>query len=259
MPFAEVNHGRIHYRVDGDIHAPVLLCSHSLGTDLTLWEPQRTALVRSFRILRYDSRGHGRSSVAPGPCTVELLARDAVGLLDHLGISRVHFCGLSLGGMVGMWLGVHATTRVDKLILANTAAQLGSRETWDARIQSVRAGGMAAIADGVLERWFTPAFRERRPGDVAAVRRMLLSVPPEGYTACCAAIRDMDQRAGLAAIRSPTLVISGREDPATTPAMCRMLADAIGGARVIELSAAHLSNIEAAAAFNAAVLEFLTA
>jgi 3-oxoadipate enol-lactonase len=259
MPFAEVSGGRIHYRIDGAPDAPALVLSNSLGTDLSMWDRQVAALCGSFKVLRYDSRGHGRSLVTPGPYSIELLARDVVSLLDRLEMAQVHFCGLSLGGMVGIWLGAHEPARVDKLVLANTAAHLGPPEVWDARVEAVRRGGMAAVADGIVERWFTPTFRQRRPAGVEAVRQMLLAAPPEGYVACCAAVRDMDQRAELASIRSPTLVIAGRHDPATPPATCRMIAEAVRGARLTELDAAHLSNVEAAEAFNAAVLDFLDA
>jgi 3-oxoadipate enol-lactonase len=259
MPFAEVSGGRIHYRIDGGVDAPVLVLSHSLGTNLAMWDLQVAPLSRSFRIIRCDTRGHGESLVSPGPYAIELLARDVVSLLDRLEIPRAHFCGLSLGGMIGIWIAAHEPARVDKLMLANTAAHLGPRENWDARIRTVRQGGMAAVAEGVIERWFTPAFREGRAREVEPVRQMLLTVAPEGYIACCAAIRDMDQRTDLAAIRSPTLVITGRHDPATPPATGRAVADAVHGARLIELSAAHLSNIEAVEAFNAAVFDFLTA
>jgi 3-oxoadipate enol-lactonase len=257
MPFAEVSGGRIHYRVDGALDAPVLVLSNSLGTDLSMWDRQVEALGRSFKVLRYDSRGHGRSLVTPGPYSIEVLARDVVSLLDRLEMARVHFCGLSLGGMVGLWLGAHEPARVDRLVLANTAAHLGPPEVWDARVEAVRRGGMAAVAGGVVERWFTPRFRERCPAGVGAVRHMLLAAPPEGYVACCAAVRDMDQRAELASVRSPTLVIAGRHDPATPPAAGRAVADAIRGVRLTELDAAHLSNVEAPEAFNAAVLDFL--
>jgi 3-oxoadipate enol-lactonase len=259
MPFAEVSGGSIHYRIDGAPDAPVLVLSHSLGTDLAMWDRQVAALGRSFKVLRYDGRGHGRSLVTPGPYSIELLARDVVSLLDRLGTARVHFCGLSLGGMVGLWLGAHEPARVDRLVLANTAAQLGPPEVWDARVEAVRRGGMAAVAGGVVERWLTPAFRERCPAAVEAVRHMLLAAPTEGYAACCSAVRDMDQRAEMASVRSPTLVIAGRHDPATPTDTGRAIADAICGAHLTELNAAHLSNVEAAEAFNAAVLDFLPA
>jgi len=257
MPFADVSGGKIHYRLDGNTAAPVLVLSHSVGTDLAMWQRQVVALSRHFRVLRYDSRGHGRSLVTAGPYAIELLARDVLELLDRLAISRVHFCGLSLGGMVGMWLAAHEPARVDKLLLSNTAAHLPPREAWDARIKSVQEGGMSAIADLVIGRWFTPAFRESCPLAVETARQALLATSPDGYIACCAAIRDMDQRAALGSIRSSTLVIAGHCDPATPPATCRMIADAIRGARFIEFTASHLSNIEAAEAFNATVLDFL--
>jgi 3-oxoadipate enol-lactonase len=257
MPYAEVNGGTTYYRIDGDPDAPVPVLSNSLGTDLSMWDRQVAALGRSFQILRYDSRGHGCSPVTPGPYSIELLARDVMSLLDQLGLARVHFCGLSLGGMVGIWLGAHA--RVDRLILANTASQHGPPEAWDARMAAIRQGGMAGVAEGIIERWFTPVFRGSSPADVKAGWQTLLASPPEGYLACCAAIRDMDQRAELVSIRSPTLVIAGRFDPATPLATCRQIADAIPRARWVELSAAHLSNVEAAEGFNAAVLDYLLA
>jgi 3-oxoadipate enol-lactonase len=247
----------IHHRLDGNASAPVLMLSHSLGADLTMWDAQVAAFSGSIRVLRFDTRGHGGSPVVPGGCNIAALAGDALGLLDRLGIARVHFCGLSLGGMIGIWLAAHAPERIDRLVLANTAALLGPPSNWDSRIAAVRAGGMAAIADTVISRWFTPEFSRREPQAVAKIRTTILATPPEGYAACAAAVRDMDQRESLAAIRAPTLVIAGTHDPATPPALSHALADAIVGARYTELDAAHLSNVEAAGAFNAAVLDFL--
>jgi 3-oxoadipate enol-lactonase len=259
MPFFELTSGRIHYEINGPNDAPVLVLSNSLGTNLSLWQRQVPLFAQSFRVLRYDSRGHGRSLVTPGPYGIELLARDVLNLLDRLEIARAHVCGLSLGGMVGIRLAAHVPERIGKLVLSNTAARLGPPEAWNARMDAVHKGGMAAIAGSVIERWFTPAFRERSPAEVEAVRQMLLATPPEGYTACCSAVRDMDQRAELRSIQSPTLVISGRHDPATPPADGHAIADTIRDARLRELNAAHLSNIEAAAEFNAAVINFLLA
>jgi 3-oxoadipate enol-lactonase len=248
---------KLHSRIEG-ASGPLLMLSHPLGADLTIWDAQAAALSRQFRVLRFDTRGHGRSFVPPAPATIERLALDALALLDRLEMPRVHFCGLSLGGMIGMWLAAHAPDRVERLVLANTAAQLGPPGNWDARIAAVRTGGMASIADTVLSRWFTPEFSQREPAAMAKIRATILATPPEGYAACAAAVRDMDQRASLAAIRAPTLVIAGTHDPATPPALGWAIADAIPGARYTELGAAHLSNIEAAGAFNAAVSEFLT-
>jgi len=255
--FADVDGGRLRYRLDGAADAPVLLLSNSLGTNLSMWEPQMAELSRSFRVLRYDTRGHGESSVTAGPYTIGRLGRDVVALLDRLGIERTHFCGLSLGGMTGMWLATHAPNRVSRLALCNTAAHIAPVDLWNGRIDQVCAGGMEAIVESVLARWFTPAFLARSPDIAASVRQMVLATPADGYIACCAAIRDMDQREAIAGISAPTLVIAGTHDPATPPAAGRFIADRIEGARYVELPAAHLSNIEVAPAFTAALANFL--
>lgn len=257
MASAAVSGGNLHYQIDGPAGAPVLMFSHSLGTNLSLWNLQAAALSRWFRILRYDSRGHGRSTFGAGPYSIDLLTRDALDLLDQLEIDRVHFCGLSLGGMIGICLAASAPSRVDRLILANTAPLLGSREAWDQRIDSVRKCGMAAIAGNVVDRWLTQDFRQHFPSETAAIWQMLLDTPPEGYCASCAAIRDSDQRARLGSIHANTLVIGGTYDPTTSPEICRALADGIAGAHYVELPTAHLSNIEAAEAYAAAVRDFL--
>jgi 3-oxoadipate enol-lactonase len=257
MPSVEIDGISIHYRLDGPERAPTLVLSSSLGTSHQLWEPQLPALASRLRVLRYDHRGHGASSVPPGPYRLEALARDVLGLVDGLGIAQFLFCGISMGGMVGMWLGVNAPARVQKLVLCNTGARIGTRESWEARIGPVQAGGMAAIADAVLARWFTPAFQAAHPEGVARARRMLLETPPEGYVAACAAIRDADLREEVARIGAPTLVIAGSADAATPPADGRFLAERIGSARYLELNAAHLSNIEADEPFTNAVLAFL--
>jgi len=257
--FVAVAGARFRCRVDGAADAPVVVLSNSLGTDLSMWDAQVPALTAHFRVLRYDTRGHGASAVTPGPYSIEQLGRDVVGLLDGLDIERAHFCGLSMGGMTGMWLGVNAPERLRRLVLANTAAQVGPPDNWNARIAKVRAGGMTAISSAVLERWFTPPFHVQHPEQIAATRQMLESMPADGYVAACAAVRDMDQRVAIRGIPVPTLVIAGTGDLATPPADGRFLADAIVGARYVELPAAHISNIEAAAAFTSQLVEFLNA
>ncbi|MFY8092276.1 MAG: 3-oxoadipate enol-lactonase [Niveispirillum sp.] len=248
---------RLHWRLDGPEGAPVLLLSNSLGTNMDMWAPQMPALIRHFRVLRYDSRGHGMSDVPAGPYSIDLLGRDAVGLLDVLGIDKVRFAGLSKGGMVGQWLGANAPERLSHLVLCNTAAEMAPADPWNARIALVKAQGMAAIVNGVVERWFTEPFRLAHPDAIAPITAMLQATPVEGYTACCAAVRDMDQRASLPHIPVPTLVIGGRQDPATPIAKSHELARLIPGARLVELDAAHLSNVEQAEAFTAALLSFL--
>ena len=258
MPYADVADARLNYRFDGAVGAPVVMLSNSLGTDLSMWDLQVPVLVARYRVLRYDTRGHGRSAVTPGPYTIEGLAKDALGLIDALAIERVQFCGLSMGGMVGQWIGAHAPQRVDKLILCNTTARIGSPEAYNARIDAVRSGGMAAIVDTVLARWYTSSFAEASVDAIAKTRAMLLATPADGYAACCAAIRDMDQRETARDVTAPTLVIAGEHDLATPPADGRFLAEHIPRARLTELPAAHLSNIEAADEFNVALTEFLS-
>ncbi|HEY8231761.1 MAG: 3-oxoadipate enol-lactonase [Burkholderiales bacterium] len=257
MPELTVADLRLRYELEGRPEGPVVVLSHSLGADLSMWDPQAAALAARFRVLRYDLRGHGGTVATPGPHTIARLGEDVVRLLDALGVARAHFCGLSIGGLVGMWLGAHAAGRIERLVLCNTGARIGTHESWNARIESVRQGGMGKVAQPVIERWFTPAFRERSPDVVARVREQLEATPVEGYVGGCTAIRDADLTADLAAIRAPTLVVAGAHDPATTPALGRLVADAIPGARYVELPAAHLSNLEAAEAFTAAVSSFL--
>jgi len=255
---ADVSGLPVRYELTGPADAPVVVLSHSLGADLTMWDPQQQALAGSFRVLRYDTRGHGGTGVPAEPWTLAMLANDVLGLLDALGLPRVHFCGLSMGGLVGMWLGAHAASRIDRLVLCSTGARIGTAESWNARIASVREGGMSRISASVIERWFTPEFRRKAPDVVAGVQRLIETTPAEGYAGCCAAIRDADERADLAAIRAPTLVVSGRHDPATPPADGQAIASAVAGARYAELKAAHLCNVETAAAFNAELSSFLS-
>ena len=256
MPFVEVAKLKTHYALTGD-KEPVLVFSNSLGTDFSMWDPQMAGLQRCFRILRYDTRGHGQSSVTPGDYTIEQLGRDVLGLLDSLHLGCVHFCGLSMGGMIGMWLGVHAPNRLHRLVLSNTAARIGTKEMWNARIATARKDGMKPVAAAVIERWFTPGFRASFAERVARAQRMIENTPPEGYAACCAAIRDMDQREAVAQIKAPTLVIYGGSDPVTPASDAQFLTDRIRGAVKVELAAAHLSNVEQADAFTEAVSNFL--
>jgi len=257
MPFAELKDVRIHYELAGPEKAPVLMFSNSLGTDLSMWDAQMLEVTKKFRVLRYDKRGHGQSSAPAGLYTIEQLGGDALALLDFLRLNRVHFCGLSIGGQTGMWLGLNAAGRLNKLILSNTAAKIGTPEIWNPRIEAVRKGGTKAVAGAVIERWFTADFRAKEPNEVAKIQKVLESVDTAGYIGCCAAVRDFDCRNTLGAIRTPTLVIAGTHDPATTTADGRWAAGQIPGARYAELDAAHLSNIEARERFTAEVGQFL--
>lgn len=249
----------IAYRFDGPERAPVLLLSNSLGTDMDMWAPQVPLWSQDFRLLRYDSRGHGASEAPAGAYSLDRLGRDAVELLDALGVPKTHFCGLSLGGMVGQWLGVHAADRIDRLVLANTSSYMGPPSNWQARIEGVLSDGMAPLAEASIQRWFTPDFAARNLDAVAPIRAMLLAAAPAGYAGCCAAIRDMDQRPVTALIHAPTLVIAGNQDPATPLADAMRLHESIANSSLARLEAAHLSNVEAAEAFGQAVGEFLNA
>jgi 3-oxoadipate enol-lactonase len=258
MPFVDAGDLRVRYEWSGPPGPGVLVLSHSLGTDLSMWDPQMPALQERFRVLRYDTRGHGGTAVTEGPYSVGRLAEDVLRMLDALGVARVHFCGLSMGGQIGMWLGSRAPERIERLVLCNTGARIGSAESWNTRIDTVRFQGMSAISTGVTERWFSATFRERAPEVVARAKALLEATPALGYAGCAAAIRDADERAHLGAIRAPTLVIAGSKDPATPPADGRFLADSIPGARYVELEAAHLSSLEAPEAFTSTLVRFLT-
>jgi 3-oxoadipate enol-lactonase len=222
-----------------------------------MWEPQVAAFGREYRLLRYDTRGHGRSAVPSRPYALEQLGSDVLGLFDALGIERAQYCGLSMGGATGMWLAINAPHRIARLVLCNTTPWLGPPATMNARIATLLQDGMPALVEAILERWFTAEFRARKPLVVDRVRRMLLTTPVDGYVGCCEAIRDMDQRSALSRISVPTLVIAGTSDPAPTPDAARAWSSTIPNAEFLELPAAHLSNIGAAAEFTQRVLDFL--
>ncbi|WP_245270873.1 3-oxoadipate enol-lactonase [Beijerinckia mobilis] len=256
MDFVTTGDGcRIAYRFDGPAGAPVLLLSNSLGTAMDMWVPQMPFLTQHFRVLRYDSRGHGLSDAPNGAYSLDRLGRDVIELIDALSIPSIAFCGLSKGGMVGQWLGVRAPERIQRLVLANTSPYMGPPSGWDGRIAAVRKGGLAAIADAVLERWFTSSFRATEA--IAPARAMLKTINPEGYVGCCAAIRDMDMRPLLGLIAIPALVIGGSEDTATPPDHTYTLVNGIANAKCVMLTAAHLSNLEQPEAFANALLDHL--
>jgi 3-oxoadipate enol-lactonase/4-carboxymuconolactone decarboxylase len=256
MPFVQVDDARLYWRCDGPEDAPALLLSNSIGTDHALWDPVMPALMRAFRVIRYDARGHGASDTSAGEYDMARLGRDALAVADAAGAKRFHFAGISLGGMVGMWLGANAAERVDRLALCNTSPYFGP-ESWSARIAAVRTGGMASIVDMVMGRFFTPAYVQRADARYASIRRMFLSIDANGYIGCGAAIRDMDLRPGLPGIKAATLVVSGRFDQATTPAQGQEIAKAIPGARYVELPCAHIPTHEAGSALVEELCRFM--
>jgi 3-oxoadipate enol-lactonase len=232
------------YDLSGPAAAPVLVLSNSIGSSRALWEPQAGPLGERFRLLRYEHRGHVGAPVPPGDYLLDDLGADALALLDRLELERVHWCGLSLGGAVGLWLALHAPERLDRLVLCCTSPWFGPPETWAKRAATVRAQGMGAIADGVLERWLTPAFAAAHADVVARLRAMLLATPAEGYAGCCRALGAADLEEELGAVRAPTLVISGADDPATPPDHGERIAARVPGARLAVVpDAAHLANV----------------
>lgn len=258
MPYATIDDITLHYALEGAPGKPVLILSNSLGTSFDMWAPQMARFTEVFQVLRYDTRGHGKSSVTPGPYSMAQLATDVIALMDHLQIERAHFCGLSMGGLTGMWLAIHHARRLQKLVLANTAAYIGPADNWTTRIAAVEAGGVAPLAPAIASRWLTPDYAATHTATVTALEDMLRATAPAGYAAACAAVRDIDLRDQVNLIDVPTLVISGTGDLPTPPRDGQYLHHAIPGSRYVELMAAHLSNQQEPDAFSAAVIGFLT-
>jgi 3-oxoadipate enol-lactonase len=259
MPLLDVNGTTLHYRLDGPEHGPVVMLSNSLASDLTMWDLQIPELIEAgFRALRYDSRGHGRSAVPEGPYSIASLTDDAVGLMDALGLNKVHFCGLSMGGMVGQMLATRHAGRLISLTLSSTSAHIGPREIWDERIEAVRETGMSTVAAATINRWFTKSGQERLHAEVEKVRQMILNTSTAGFCACCAAIRDMDQRESIRAISTQTLVVVGEHDLGTPVAASELIHGRINASKLrIIPDAAHFVNVEQTRVFNTALLDFL--
>ncbi|HWM47987.1 MAG TPA: 3-oxoadipate enol-lactonase [Xanthobacteraceae bacterium] len=256
MPVIQSDGCALNVVVDGNPNAPALILSSSLGTDHTMWAPQVERLAQQFHLVRYDYRGHGKSSVPPRPYTMDMLGRDALAIMDGLGIKTASWCGLSMGGMVGQWLGAHAPHRLERLILCNTTSYFPDKRAWNDRIRTVETAGMEGMAQGVAARWFTPGFTAQEPNEVARLQALVRATSPQGYIGCCEAIRDMDHREILHKISVPTLIIAGKHDVATSVESAEFLRDRIPGSKLVVLDAAHISNIEQADAFTAEVLGF---
>jgi len=259
MPIANAKDGcPINYQVEGPASAPALMLCNSLGTDLHMWDEQAAVWSKQLRLIRYDRRGHGKSGVPKGPYTMDMLGRDALAVADAAGAKTFNWCGLSMGGMVGQWLGANAPERIERLVLSNTSCYFPDKTAWNDRLKFVREKGVAALAGPNMERWFTNGFRERSPVTIARMIEMFVATPLEGYIGCGEAVRDMDHRDLLPKIKAPTLVIIGRHDPATTPEAGEYIRNHIPGAAHVVLDAAHISNIEQSAAYASTVVDFLT-
>lgn len=259
MPYAQLPDVRLHYQLDGEAGKPVLVMSNSLGTTIDMWAPQVQKLSQHFHLLRYDTRGHGRSEVTPGPYSIAQLGQDVIHLLDYLDIPRAHFCGLSMGGMTGMWLASERPQRIERLVLSNTASLIGPPENWTNRAGKVLAEGVGSIASAVVARWLTPDYAASHPEQVAQLEAMLSATDARGYAANCYAVREGDFREAVKRITAPTLVIAGSGDLPTPPSDSAYLVASIPGAKYLELQAAHLSNLQQPEQFTAALLDFLRA
>lgn len=256
MALLELSTHRLHYRVDGDA-GPWLVFCNSLGTDLHMWDAQVEALSTRFRVLRYDRRGHGRSTAAPGPYTLADLGGDVLALMDALEIERAHFCGLSIGGLVGQWLGIHAPERIERLVVCATAVKIGTAESWNQRIALVQGRGLTPLLGATADRWFTPDFIAANPDVVEDILARFAAVSAEGYAGCCAALAGADLDADIGRITVPVLAISGDDDPVCTPDDLQAIADGVADGRHLSLPGRHIVNIESAEAFSAALADFL--
>ena len=258
MPLIDANGTALHYELTGPAHGPVVAFSNSVGSTFEMWEAQVRALSGRYRCLTYDTRGHGRSPAVGRDASIEDLADDLAGLFDALGVENAHVVGLSLGGMTAQAFGVRHARRTKSLVLMATAAQLGPPQAWEQRAQAVRTQGMAAIADAVLARWFTPAFAAKHGEVVGSWRERFLAIDPEGYAACCAAIRDMDLREAITTITAPTLIVAGADDPSTPPPLMEDIRARIPDAELVVIPrAAHLLAVERADVVNAHLSAFL--
>jgi len=256
----KANHIQINYELSGKKGAPVVVLSHSLACSLVMWNPQMDDLSPHFQVLRYDMRGHGHSDVTPGPYTIELLAEDVIGLLDALGIDRVHFVGLSVGGMIGQSLALNHAKRLRSLALCDTAPAVPqeAQPIWQERIERTREKGMESQVNETMERWFTPAFLKQNPPMVGLIRKQILATPVAGYLGCAEAIRKLNYLNRLSEMKLPTLIMVGEDDPGTPVSASQAIHERIPDSKLVILpSARHLSNVEQAEAFNAALLAFL--
>jgi 3-oxoadipate enol-lactonase len=259
MPMIDAGGFKINVKVEGPESAPVLMLSNSIAADLSMWDPQVSEFAKHFRVVRYDRRGHGKSDVPAAPYSMEKMGRDVLAILDKLGIAKMNWCGLSMGGMVGQWLGANAPERIERMVLSNTHYYYADKAPWNDRIKTAQDKGMAAMAAPFMERWFTKDFREGHPEVIERMIAVFSATPVEGFAGCCAAGRDMDHRDLLGRIKAPTLVIAGRHDFATPLAANEEICAKIPGASIQVLDAAHISNLQQPQAYTKAVMEFLGA
>lgn len=259
MPVLKLSSHDLHYQLIGDASKPVLVCSNSLGTSLSMWQPQIEALQAAYHIVCYDTRGHGLSGTPLQGFGLQELGEDVVALLDHLGIEQAHFCGISMGGLTGQWLAIHHPERFLSVTISNTAAKIGQESAWRERAALVREHGLHDIAASAPSRWFTPDFVQHHAEVVQKMSQDLAVGSAEGYAQCCEALAVADVRAELSGISIPVLIIAGGADPVTTVADAQAMQEAIFGSQLYEISAAsHIANVEQAAEFTQALQQFVT-
>lgn len=259
MPLIELPTHRLHYRIEGRDDAPWLTFCNSLGTDLHMWDPQVEALAPHYRVLRYDRRGHGQSDTPSGPYEVADLGRDVLALWDALGVERSHFCGLSIGGLTGQWLGLNAGARLQRLVVCSTAAKIGTAETWAQRIRQVQQDGLTALVDGTVQRWFSPGFIAAHPLVIDEVVTSFLETSREGYIGGCHAVAQADFRHALPGIAAPLLAIAGDDDPVCPPHELQYVANNVAMGHFCKVRGRHLCNLESPQDFNRVLQDFLQA
>lgn len=259
MPIAHINQTDIFLLAEGNPGNPAIVFSNSLGTDHGMWEAQADALVEDFYVIRYDTRGHGQSASPKGPYQLQQLGQDVIALLDFLGIDKAHFCGLSMGGVIGQWLGIHASERLRKLVVANTAVKVGTTDGWLNRAKAVREDGLSTIADSAASRWFSPSFVDSQPSIISKMIAHLRSESTEGYASCCEALAVANLHDQIHVIPNATLIIAGQYDPVTTESDALLMQKKIKDSKMLALPASHISNVEAEKLFTQALANFLIA
>ncbi len=259
MAYLDLGTHKIHYRIDGTEGKPWLTFCNSLGTNMHMWDPQVEALSAHFQILRYDRRGHGKSGVAPGEYTIAELGKDVLALWDALGVKQSHFCGLSIGSMTGMWLGINASSRLNRLALCCIGPKIIIEDDWETRIKAVQDLGLPAMVDDAMDRWFSNRFQANSPETIEKIRGMYLATSLEGFVGCLHALRQADFTSDIGKITVPTLVIAGKDDPVCEVADLKKMADTVQQCSFTAIEGRHICNLESAKAFNDALLAFFNA
>lgn len=257
MPKIELENFTCNYLYENFGHTQTLVLSNSLGTNFSMWEDNIDELSHHFNILRYDKRGHGESTINQDKISISELAQDVIELVEKLQLKNVYFCGLSIGGLIGQWLGINHPDKFKKIIICNTAAKIGTVEGWETRIEQVTKFGLESILDGTATRWFTEKYREKNPEKVANILNSFQKTSLKGYVACCHAVANADFRTDLHRLTIPLLIIAGSQDKVTTEEDAKYIQKNSGLGHLISLDTAHLSNMEQPREFSKHIIQFL--